>query len=405
MASAASLTEAPAVSQFIGETPGPFWDRLGGDNEERVYRLEDGYLLTSFSDCRAVLMNPVLRKANLNILERMPDVDPAFVERRRHAILDMEGANHLRLRKLAMPALSGSVSDHFRPHMRDIMNGLADAVAEQGRCEAGAALCRPYPIPVVCAVLGVPLDQVDMFTRCADAWTRWVREGASGVPAAMAAHQEMDAYLGDLVARRRGDPGPDMITALIRSEEEGDSLTTDEIIHLVGGLVVAGTDTTRMALGSALYLFAHHPDQWAALGENAELAPAAAEEVLRFAPVSALLRRTASEDVDINGLTIPAGATVFISPATANRDPEFYPDPDSFSIFRADPRRHQTFGGGRKHCLGAYLARAELQEALAILARRLPGLALDGEAGWAPPRSLLQGAVRVPIRWSAQGPA
>ncbi len=401
MESASALAEAPLCREFIGEAAVPFWERINGDGARRVYQLEGGYLLTSFRDCRAVLMNPALRKANIDILQQMPGIDPAFVARRRHALLDMEGANHLRLRRLAAPALSGSVGDHFRPHMQNIITGLVEAVVAEGRCEAGAALCRPYPIPVVCAVLGVPAEQVAMFTRCAEAWTRWIREGVAGVPAAMAAHEEMDAYLSDLVARRRSDPGPDLITALIRSQEESDRLTTDEIIHLVGGLVVAGTDTTRMALGSALYLFAHHPNQWTALGEDPTLAAAATEEVLRYAPVSALLRRTAVEDVVVEGLAFPAGTTIFISPATANRDPAIYSEPDRFSIFRQSPRQHQTFGGGRKSCLGAHLARAELQEALIVLSQRLPRLALDGEPAWAPPRSLLQGATRMPIRWAA----
>jgi cytochrome P450 len=390
----------PRRESFIESGPEPFWLRIP-QGHPRALDLEGGILLTSYQDCRAVLMNPVFRKANLSILQSMPDVDPRFVDRRRKAILDMEGPDHLRLRALAMPALSAARSQEWRPYMRAVMSGLLDAVEGAGACEAGASLCRPYPIPVVCAVLGVPAEQVAFFTRCAEAWTRWIREGASGVPAAMAAHDEMDDFLGELIARRRGEPSNDLVSALIRSEEEGDRLTTEEIVHLVAGLVVAGTDTTRMALGSALYLFARHPEQWRALRTDPSLVAGAVEEVLRYAPVSALLRRVANEDVNLEGLSIEAGTTVFIAPATANRDPSAYADPQLFSIRRETPRRHMTFGGGRKHCLGAHLARAELQEALLLLSARLPGLALDGEAAWAPPRSLLQGAVTVPIRWSA----
>ena len=390
-----SLPERPA---FLEDLPGPFWERMPAASGPAAMRMEGGVLLTSFRSCRAVLMNPALKKANIAILESMPGVDPAFVERRRRAILDMEGQDHLRLRRLAMPALSPAASNTYRQYMRDIMNGLIDRAGD-GYCEAGAALCRPYPVPVICAVLGVPGKDVAFFTRCAADWTRWIREGPAGVPAALVAHAEMDDYLTQLVARRREHPGTDLITDLIRCEEEGDRLTSGEIINLVAGLVVAGTDTTRMALGSALYLFARHPEQWQALGHDLGLAPAAAEEVLRFAPVSALLRRIATEDLELEGMLLPEGSTVFISPGTANRDPELFPDPDSFSIHRSSARRHMTFGAGRKHCLGAHLARAELEEALAVLAQRLPGLSLAGDVGWAPDRSLLQGAVTIPVRW------
>lgn len=385
---------------FLIDASLPFWERIPALGSPRAMRLEGGLLLTRFEDCRAVLASRTFQKANIAILESMPGIDAAFVERRRHAILDMEGLDHMRLRKLAMPALSPAASDAGRPYMRQIIGALIDQVAADGGCDAAARLCRPYPIPVICAVLGVPSQDIDFFTRCAEVWTRWVREGVSGVPAAMAAHQEMDGYLGDLVGRRRQDPREDLITELIRSEEDGDRLTSEEIIHLVASLIIAGTDTTRMALGSALYLFAQHPDQWAALAADPTLAPAAAEEVLRYAPVSALLRRTAVEDADLDGLHIPAGASVFISPATANRDPDLFPDPETFSIRRDAARAHLTFGGGRKHCLGAHLSRAELQEALVALSQRLPNLALDGEPAWTPPRSLLQGAVRMPVRWT-----
>lgn len=394
-----AISDLPTRSEFLTAGPTPFWERLPPSGGPRAVRLEGGVLLTRFEDCRQAFADRRLVQGNLAILEANPTVDPAFVARRRHAILDMEGEDHMRLRKLAMPALSPAAAELYRAHMRRIMGELIDAVADQGRCEAVAALCRPYPVPVVCAVLGVPPEDIDFFSYCAEAWTRWIRKGLAEVPAAMTAHAEMDAYLGKLVARRRSDPGEDMVTALIQAEEDGDRLSGDEIVHLIAALIVAGVDTTRYMLASALHLFASHPEAWARLARESERAPQAVEEVLRYAPVAALLRRVAADDIAFAGLALPKGTTVFISPAAANRDPDAYPDPDRFSIERDGARPHLTFAGGRKHCLGAHLARAELQEALILLARRLPGLELDGDPVWADPLAFFQGALELPIRW------
>jgi cytochrome P450 len=403
MTNAISLADLPDRQEFIAGGPAAFWTRTPDPVGPRAVRFGEGLLLLRFEDCRAAFADRRLVQGNLALLEAMPDVDPAFLERRRRAILDMEGADHVRLRRLAMPALSPAASDAYRSHAAEIIGGLVDRVVARGRCDAVTDLCQPYPIPVMTAVLGVAGEDIAFFSRCAEAWTRWIRHGPAAISAAMAAHNEMDDYLSGLVARRREALGEDMISDLIRAEEDGDRLTAHEIIHLIAALVVAATDTTRFSLASGLCLFANHPDQWDQLAADPSLAVGAAEEVLRYAPVAALLRRSAAEDLEIAGVAVPRGTTIFLSPAVANHDPEAFPDPECFTIHRPITRPNLTFGAGRKHCLGSHLARAELQEALVLLSQRLPHLDHDGPATWAEPLAFFQGPTSLPIRWSPPG--
>jgi cytochrome P450 len=151
---------------------------------------------------------------------------------------------------------------------------------------------------------------------------------------------------------------------------------------MLGGLLFAGYDTTRNQLGHGLVLFAEHPDQWAQLAEHPELAPGAVHEVMRSSTVADGTARLASEDVEVDGWRIPAGTIVMLFIRSANHDPDAYDDPDRFDITRQPSLQHLSFGAGPHYCLGANLARAELEEAFVLMAQRMPGLRLDGDVEW-----------------------
>jgi cytochrome P450 len=163
--------------------------------------------------------------------------------------------------------------------------------------------------------------------------------------------------------------------------DDGDRLSAVELFSMISGIVFAGYDTTRNQLGQALFTFARHPDQWALLAEQPELAPQAVDEVMRLVGAVSGVPRIALEDAEIDGWLIPAGTVVFASVASANRDESTFDDPLVFDI-TAEREGHLTFGGGPHYCLGVHLARAEMEEALRILAARLPDLRLDGEPQW-----------------------
>jgi len=209
---------------------------------------------------------------------------------------------------------------------------------------------------------------------------------------------EFYAYAGELLGRRRAAPGDDLISILIEAEQEGDRLDDVELLNLVLNVLVGGVDTTQSQLAHALRLFAVHPDQWELLAPNPLLAPQAVEEVVRFEPITPFTARIAMEDVTYRDVTFPEGTVVLVCAFTGNRDPG---TADGFDI-TADrsTAKPLTFGAGVHYCLGANLARAELQEALAFLAPRMPGLALDGEPEYGSIDGIY-GLDALPIRWDA----
>jgi cytochrome P450 len=202
----------------------------------------------------------------------------------------------------------------------------------------------------------------------------------------------------ELLAERRRAPGPDLISALIAAEEQGDRLSADELRAMITVLIFGGQDTTQCQLACALATFLAHPGQWELLAKEPGLAANATEEILRYEPAGSGSPRIASEDFRYRDLDIKAGTIALPSGPAANRDPAVYPDPDRFDITRHPAEPHLTFGGGVHYCLGAALARAELQEALPILAQRLPGMRADGPAEWRT-GALIRGPERLPITW------
>jgi cytochrome P450 len=187
---------------------------------------------------------------------------------------------------------------------------------------------------------------------------------------------------------------------MMRAEVEGDRLTHDELLTLAATLLMAGTDTTRNQLAAAVQVFCDHPEQWRLLAERPELAVQAVHEVMRYCPIILNTMRVPVDDVELAGVTIPAGTLVIANTAAANRDPAVYPDPDRFDITREDAPAMLTFGGGMHYCLGAHLARIELAEALTTMARRMPDIRSTGPVPW---KSMtgITGPVSLPVEFTA----
>jgi cytochrome P450 len=389
-------------SAYLASGDEPFWLRLPDTGGRRTLDTGSALILLRHDDCGAVLRDPRFTQWNMAQVERNPRIDPRFVERRRQAFLSMEGLDHLRLRRLAMVALTPGAMNAQRARMRSIMDRLIDPVLDAGRMDVVNDVIRHYPLPVICGVLGVPDEDIPFFARTAEDWVRWMWGGPAAVPAALAAHDAMDAYMTALIARRETALGDDVISGLIRAELEGDRLTRAEVIHTAASLIVPGLETTYSTLGSGLYLFAQHPEQWELLARDPSLIPSAVEEILRFAPVGPTLERIATEDAEIEGLKIPKDTHVVLALASVNRDPELFPEPERFDVTRTPQRGHMTFGGGRHLCLGMHMARAELQEGLGCLVRRLARIEIDGPVTWAAPLGF-QGPRSLPVRFAARG--
>ncbi|MGZ4773159.1 MAG: cytochrome P450, partial [Ilumatobacteraceae bacterium] len=245
-------------------------------------------------------------------------------------------------------------------------------------------ICEPYPIPIICELLGAPKQDWQLFSRWAgDILEIFSVDVVDKLDLIMRTQDELGEYTRGLIAERRSKPADDLLTELIAAEEAGDRLSTDELVMMVNAVIVGGTDTTRNQLGCAVALFADHPDQWALLAEQPELASRAVEESMRFFGAVRGTARFASCDIEYRDVVFPAGTFISVGLSEANRDEAIFSGPEAFDITSPAPNQPQlTFGAGIHYCLGAALARAELQEALPLLARRMPTLAVDGQIIW-----------------------
>jgi cytochrome P450 len=315
-------------------------------------------------------------------------------------ILHLGAADHRRLRGLVNPAFTPRAADRWRPVMREFIAGLFEPLAAEGRCEAVSALTKPYPAMTIARVGGAPTADA---ARLAE-WSRWIQLQFDGPTLAEhraeveRACEELYAYLDVLIAERRAAPADDLLSTLIAARDGEDRLDDAELRNLVLNVLVGGVDTTQSQLAHGLRLFAAHPDQWQLLGREPGRAAVAVEEVLRVAPVTPFTARIANADIECGDMVIPAGTILLICAHQANRD-ELSGGPE-FDITREPTgQRSLTFGAGIHYCLGSNLARAELGEALAYLAPRMPGLAFDGEPEYDSPHGIY-GLVALPLRWT-----
>jgi cytochrome P450 len=309
----------------------------------------------------------------------------------------MEPPDHTRLRRLVSGAFTARRVEQLVPALRRRAHELVDAVADEGRCDFLPAFGDPYPLQAICEVLGVPDSLRPALAGWADdlgmIFTLGVPNFLPRIEAALAGlHDGVD----ELLALRRREPGDDLVSALIQAGDAGERLRPDEVRAMVAELLFAATTTTRNQLGRAMVLFAEHPEAWALLRRRPDLGTHAVEEVMRLVPTMPAISRVAQEDLQVNDLHVPAGTFLLIVVAAANTDPRVF-DPVGLDITRERPAQ-LTFGGGAHHCLGSWLARIQLREALTILAQRMPALEIDGEPVWRPPAGLY-GPNHLPLRW------
>jgi cytochrome P450 len=359
-----------------------------------------GYNVLTYESVMGILRDKRWHSATGLVAQIRGVTDEQFLSRRRVSILNAEGDVHVRLRRLVAPAFSPRSADRLRPFMQEVINSLVDPIAARGHGEFVADVCEPYPIPIICELLGAPKEDWQFFSRVAtDVLRVFSEDMAQQLPVIIAAQDELNEYSRTLIEQRRAIPRDDLLTDLISAEEAGDKLTTEELEMMVEAVIVGGTDTTRNQLGLAVALFAQHPHQWEQLANDPSLAPRAVEETMRYIGAVGGTVRFASEDIEYNDVLFPKGTFMSVSMSSGNFDKSIFPEPDVFDITRPPVGQPQlSFGAGIHYCLGASLARAELQEALIILSQRLPKLELDGEPEYKPSSVGIFGPSRLPIR-------
>ena len=312
-------------------------------------------------------------------------------------LMSAEPAQHHRLRRLVSRAFTPRTAERMRSACVDVITELVDRHSAAGRCDMVHDIAGQYPVQIICALVGAPRDDWELFSRWADDLSKAFGDNVAAEEAAiLRAWGQLDAYLEDLIARRRRSLGDDLISELIRIEQGGERLSHDELVNLVAILLNAGTDTTRNQLAAAVQVLSDNPEEWAMLAEHPEFAQQAVEELMRHSPVVFTSLRVATSDVELGGVLITAGAYVLANTAAANRDPAVYDNPDRLDITRPGPAPMLTFGGGAHYCLGAHLARVELAEALRVITRRMPHTRCTGPVSWKPIAGI-SGPTALPI--------
>jgi cytochrome P450 len=359
-----------------------------------------GIAVLRHTECAALLRDRRLRRGSSSTLAGWGVSSGPFADWMREILLNLEGEAHARQRALVGGAFGRRNVDALVPVMRETAHALVDRFAARGRCEFMAEFADPYPARVIATVFGIPPGDFDRFLALAtDLGLGFGPAVAQHLPRVEAALEGLSDYCDDLTARRRREPADDLVSTLVTAEADGDRLTTAELRTLLTATVFAAQDTTRNQLGLGLLAFAAHPAQWALLAERPELATPAVEEIVRLYPTTPVLSRWAAEDLTFQGLDIPAGTQIMILVGAANTDPAvFGPGAAAFDITARRPPA-LTFGAGPHFCLGAWLARTELREALTLLAGRLHDVAVDGPVASRPPVGIT-GPVALPLRYT-----
>jgi cytochrome P450 len=346
--------------------------RLRAEDPVSAVDLVEGgraYLATRYEDVKRVFNDPVFSRA---AAQRPGSAVLSQAARNPYSLLNMDPPEHTRIRRLLTPAFTGAAVQRLRPRLEWIADGLVDAMLAQGPpVDFVLAFAAPLPALAIAELLGVPAADRD---RLLDWLAVFVSTGAATPQQYLAVIEELATYLNQLIASKRGQPAEDLIGVLVAGRDGAARLSEPEVLYTVLLLVAGGYETTAGLLTNSLVMLQRHPDQLALLRDKPELIPDAVEELLRFVPIAWCgMERVALHDVELSGVRVPAGASVIPMMYAANRDPGYLEDPERLDLTRAQPP-HLAFGYGVHRCIGAQLARLELQIAFATLLGRLPNL-------------------------------
>jgi cytochrome P450 len=379
------------------ENPYPYYAELRNKAPLAWIEPLQAWALSRYADVDFALRNPQLFSSSGFTSQALGDLNPTPDI---PWLLDMDPPDHTRLRKLVNQGFLPRLIRNLEPRVQEITRQLILSLKSQTEGDLVTMLSGPLPTTVIAEMLGVETERLDDFKRWSDdvilgtsrpsdaaVRTRVQKSGAA-----------MRAYFEQIIERRRTDPGEDVITALVRAEEERDMLSASEILALAVLLLLAGNETTTNLIGNAVRNLLRHPAELAKVRAERTLVPSLVEEVLRYeSPVQAIPRLTVRE-VELEGGKIPAGARVFLLLGAANRDERKFPQPDRFDVTR-NPQDHVAFGYGIHYCLGAPLARLEGRIALEQLLFDCPPFICTKEHLPQIAALLVRGVQTLPLRF------
>ena len=368
-----------------------------------VHRSETarGWLLTRYEDGYSALRDPRLGK---DFQQRMDNTRPWWRERpslarMERSMLNVDGPYHTRLRRLVSKVFTFRSVERMRPSVEAIVDELIDALAPKGGGDLIEDLAFPLPVTVIGELLGVPVEDRAQFRELVSDLVAVFEMGATQeqFDAADDASRTIDEYFYDLISKLRAEPGDDVLSRLVTVDADEDRLSDEELVTLATLLFAAGFETTTNLVGNVMLGFLRQPDQIELLRTQPELAANLADEALRYDGTAQMVARQTKQDYPIDGVTIPAGQTVFIMIGAGNHDPSRYDDPDRLDLTRTEIRP-LSFGGGVHFCLGAALARAEIEIVFSKLFERFPSVQIDGDVPPYRDRLTLRGLTQLPLR-------
>lgn len=337
-------------------------------------------------------------------LLRMQGVNegPALTYWHEGLLMAMEADKHARIRRLLHGSFTPTQVAKVRPVMRHVAEELTDDLIEAGTADFVPTFADQYPVRIFAYMMGIPEEDIPQFSEWStDLGLIFAMPIHPVLPRVDAAIEGLFAYAAELIAKRRGDPGEDLVSQMLAAEEEGEKLSGEELQWQVLNMIFSGHDSSRHEMAITMALFCDSPDQWSQLRERPDLAPNAAEEAVRLRPTIAQTTRTVRGAFVYDDVAFPDGTSFVLRSDCANRDPAVFDDPAAFDITRDNADRQLSFGGGRTFCMGASLARAELEEALTVLSDRIATIRPEGEATWRPASSGIQGPEQLPVTVTA----
>jgi cytochrome P450 family 103 len=347
-----------------------------------VLRREDGiFLALRPGDIQSLITDPRTRQMETELVAFRGVTSGPLFNFFRYNMLFSNGTDHKRRRSPMTRVFSFRMIAELRPRLRALADDLLDRCHAEGEMDFVEGFAAAIPARTIAAILGMPDADIPRFTSAVyvlskalgGSWT------IADIPELDRAADDLYRYVGDLIEDRRKNPREDFLSAYVQAVDSEGDLSAIEAVTQIVAVVLGGSDTTRAAMAMQVALLLQHPEQWEAVCQDESCIPAAVSEALRFEPSVASVPRFTLTEIEIDGQTIPAGRPVALVTMAAMRDPELYADPDTFDMYRKQPRWHLVFGGDAHRCLGEALARAELEEGLAALAARHPQLRIIGD--------------------------
>jgi cytochrome P450 len=382
---------APHDASFVAD-PYPVYQELRERGPLHYFDETNQWLIPRYEDVSLLLRDRRFGRTYLHVathaeMGRPEDAEEAlpFWRLIRNGILDMEPPDHSRVRRLVAKAFTPRMVEGLRGRIRAYMDGLVDEVRGAGEFDLISTLAEPLPVTVIAELLGIPeVDRHQLRPWSAEICRMYeLNPTEEDARAASKAAIGFSDYLRALLRQRRAAPTEDLIGELVQVIDQGDTLTEDEMIGTCVLVLNAGHEASVNVTGNGWWSLFRHPDQLEHLRGDPSLVPGAIEELMRFDTPLQMFERWVLEDVEIHGVPVSQGQELALLFGSANHDPAVFDHPDELDLGR-DPNPHMSFGAGIHFCLGAPLARLELEISFSTVLRRLPRLELVAEPAWKP---------------------